>query len=592
MGGNGSVVTTANGTAFVYNNPFGGFWVADPADPFSGAARPNAWTPPLNVSWDFGADRIYGVNLGGLFVLEPFITPALFQKYPNAVDEWTLSEAMRADEAGGGIGQIEEHYKTFITEPDIAEIAGAGLNWIRVPIGFWAIETWEGEPFLESTSWQYFLRILGWARKYGLRVLLDLHALPGSQNGVSLSYSLSPVNFMNGNMGLANAQRALYYIRVLTEFVSQPAYRDLIPIFGIVNEALVGVIGMEQISSFYLQAHDMIRGITGFGAGNGPYIAIHDGFQGLTVWQGFLAGSDRIMLDQHPYLGFGAVQTDPIAAPAPNGLAGGVWPKRACDSWAPSTNARRARSAFGVTITGEFTGTFNDCGLFVSGVGANSTNPQCPEYDDWRNFNATMKEGLANFVRASYDAFGDWFFWTWKIGAAASGEIEAPLWSYQLGLRNGWIPSDPRTFVGTCAALGTAEQPWNGTFAGWQTGAPTSSVAPSSRTSLAFPPSLSNIVVPMTLLPTYTPTGTITTLSVPTTFTRAPKSVTAGVDGWFDKQDTAGGVTTVAGCGYPDEYNGIFSTTPTAPCTGPTAAAGATTVPGPAATAATTAGAV
>lgn len=75
---------------------------------------------------------------------------------------------------------------------------------------------------------------------------------------------------MNGNMGLANAQRALYYIRVFTEFISQPEYRDLIPVFGIVNEALVGVIGFEQITSFYLEAHDMIRNITGFGAGNGP----------------------------------------------------------------------------------------------------------------------------------------------------------------------------------------------------------------------------------------------------------------------------------------------------------------------------------
>lgn len=30
---------------------------------------------------------------------------------------------------------------------------------------------------------RYILRILGWARKYGLRVNLDLHTIPGSQNG-------------------------------------------------------------------------------------------------------------------------------------------------------------------------------------------------------------------------------------------------------------------------------------------------------------------------------------------------------------------------------------------------------------------------
>jgi hypothetical protein len=57
---------------------------------------------------------IYSVNLGGLFVLEPFITPALYQKYPGAVDEWTLSTLMAADTASGGLQQLETHYSTFI----------------------------------------------------------------------------------------------------------------------------------------------------------------------------------------------------------------------------------------------------------------------------------------------------------------------------------------------------------------------------------------------------------------------------------------------------------------------------------------------
>lgn len=94
------------------------------------------------------------VNIGGLFVIEPFITPAFFQRYAPATDEWELSLAMAADTAGGGLSQLEEHYKTFITEKDIADIAGAGLNWIRLPIPFWAIETYDGEPFLERVCWK------------------------------------------------------------------------------------------------------------------------------------------------------------------------------------------------------------------------------------------------------------------------------------------------------------------------------------------------------------------------------------------------------------------------------------------------------
>lgn len=40
----------------------------------------------------------------------------------------------------------------------------------------------------------------------------------------------------------------------------------------------------------------MIRNITGVGEGHGPYIAIHDGFQGTGAWADFLQGSDRVLL--------------------------------------------------------------------------------------------------------------------------------------------------------------------------------------------------------------------------------------------------------------------------------------------------------
>jgi hypothetical protein len=88
--------------------------VQDSANPFNNDARPNSWTPPLNTSWRWGVDRVYGVNLGGLFVLEPFITPDLFQRYPGTVDEFALSQAMAGDQANGGLGQLEQHYGTFI----------------------------------------------------------------------------------------------------------------------------------------------------------------------------------------------------------------------------------------------------------------------------------------------------------------------------------------------------------------------------------------------------------------------------------------------------------------------------------------------
>lgn len=84
-----------------------------------------------------------------------------------AIDEWTLCENLGANMAE----TITNHYDTFIvrspeserslpeltlapqTEEDFAMIAGAGLNWVRISIPYWAIEVYEGEPFLEGVAW-------------------------------------------------------------------------------------------------------------------------------------------------------------------------------------------------------------------------------------------------------------------------------------------------------------------------------------------------------------------------------------------------------------------------------------------------------
>ena len=117
-------------------------------------------------------------------------------------------------------------------------MAGAGLNFIRLPLPWWALgPTWGDEPFLAEVSWTYALKAFKWARKYGLRVNLDIHTSPGkrlcwccrrwlicagSANPWNHSGRGGVVNFMNGTMGYANAQRGLVYIRYIAEFISQP----------------------------------------------------------------------------------------------------------------------------------------------------------------------------------------------------------------------------------------------------------------------------------------------------------------------------------------------------------------------------------
>ncbi|KAH8794617.1 glycoside hydrolase family 5 protein [Flagelloscypha sp. PMI_526] len=539
-GGDGSEITMEDGTKFTYKNSFGGFWVSDPKNPYNSSAQPNSWTPPLSQKWDWSKDRVFGVNIGGWLVIEPFIVPSLFEKYPDALDEWDLSTMMRKDDASGGINQIEDHYKTFITEQDFARIAGAGLNWIRLPVPFWMIETWDGEPFLAKTAWTYCLKAIEWARKYGLRVDLDLHAVPGGQNGYNHGGKMGSLDFLNGPMGYANAQRTLQYIRVITEFFSQPEYQDVVQVFSIINEPMVKKIGEDVMKNFYHEAHDMIRQITG--VGKGMYIGLHDGFLGMSNWAGYLAGSDRIVLDSHPYFSFnGGGAGAPIGADG----KGGVWPQQACTAWGRSFNT--SQKAFGVTIGGEFSAGYNDCGKYlISTAPGTKTNyaGDCSFWEDARKWNATTISGVKEFTLASMDALHHFFFWTWKIGnSSVSGTPSAPLWSYSLGLDMGYMPTDPHESVGKCADFGVSAA-FDGAYEPWQTGGGDGKITDGT---LQWPPA--QISGADGEMATYTATGSIVKLPAPT-FSAA----TTTASDWANAQDTALAPAPVSGCTYPNAW--------------------------------------
>lgn len=334
-GGDGSEVTLENGDAFTYSNQFKGTWTSIP---FDNSAVAQSYTKPLSKRWDFNADKIYGVNLGGWLVLEPFIVPALYEECENietpCVDEYTLSNYYRSQ---GKLEEVlEHHYDTFITEKDFADIAAAGLNWIRLPIPFWMIETQDDEPFYAGGSFKYFQKAVQWARKYGLRINLDLHAAPGSENGFNHSGRLGDIHWMSSYMGIVNAQRTLNYIRTLTEMVTEDEYKDVVQMLSVINEPFGPTIGRDVVASFYLESYKLIRGITGTGEGNGPWIAFHDAFMGGPQWSDFLRGADRVALDIHPYIAFSGQNQDPMKEQ--------VW--KPCDAWGASTNETMRKYVF------------------------------------------------------------------------------------------------------------------------------------------------------------------------------------------------------------------------------------------------------
>lgn len=161
----------------------------------------------------------------------------------------------------------------------------------------------------------------------------------------------------------------------------------------------------------------------------------------------------------------------------------------------------------------------------------------------------------------------NWFFWTWKIGnSSATGLVEAPAWSYSLGLQEGWMPADPRSAVGQCGNT----NPFAGPLSAWQTGGTgAGTIAPSATSAYAWPPTLISNAGAATLLPSYTPTGTVATLPPPV-FTQTGKasgSLITGGNGWENPSDTAGAMVAISTCVYLDPWIGT-ATPPSPLCSG------------------------
>lgn len=119
--------------------------------------------------------EIKGVNLGNWLVLEKWMSPALFDG-TTAEDEYYLPRQLSREVYEA---RIQMHRSSYITERDFAEIKAFGMNMVRIPVPYFIFG--DCPPFIACI--QELDHAFAWAAKYGLQILIDLHTVPGSQNG-------------------------------------------------------------------------------------------------------------------------------------------------------------------------------------------------------------------------------------------------------------------------------------------------------------------------------------------------------------------------------------------------------------------------
>ena len=118
------------------------------------------------------------------------------------------------------------------------------------------------------------------------------------------------------------------------------------------------------------------------------------------------------------------------------------------------------------------------------------------------------------------------------------------MWSYKLGLQNGYMPTDPRQSIGKCGGQYPVKLNDDGL------GHPNDLISETVRQRFEWPPSIRPGNWDAVDLPQYTQTGAIPTLPVASL---APTQTASAGGGWFDLSDVQPIYTPISGCGEPSQ---------------------------------------
>ncbi|KDN52690.1 glycoside hydrolase family 5 protein [Tilletiaria anomala UBC 951] len=228
----------------------------------SGSTAPkldSSGNDPSNIKpfapWNYSDPqaKVIGVSLGGWLVLERWMYEDWFTANAgnDALDEWSFV----ANTGKNAANLLEQHWSTWVNESDFDTLLSVGVNHIRIPLGFWTmIPTTGGEPYINTTQLDHLEQVLGWMYKRNMRALIDMHAMPGSQNGDQSSGHVSTPGWFSQD----NQARSDTVIDNLISWVNASPYKSVVSSIAPVNEPC----GPGQATSDRLSTYQSFLGRT------------------------------------------------------------------------------------------------------------------------------------------------------------------------------------------------------------------------------------------------------------------------------------------------------------------------------------------
>lgn len=249
-----------------------------------------------------------GVNLGNWLVLEKWMGKSPLA-HATSEDDHGLVHEFEPDELAAA---LEEFRSTYVTEDDFRWMEEAGIDLVRIPVPYYLFGSEHHAACVEHLDDAF-----AWAEKHHIRVLVDLHTVPYSQNG-----------FDNGGyMGMCAWAQDQARIDATVDVLEKIAerYQGHPALWGIepLNEPANGmmfdinmknygahypervarskVIERSTLLAFYDEVYTRLRPILG----PDVKLVFHDQFE-LESWDHLLPTDayENIVIDTHMYLNF------------------------------------------------------------------------------------------------------------------------------------------------------------------------------------------------------------------------------------------------------------------------------------------------
>ncbi|EON68619.1 hypothetical protein W97_07877 [Coniosporium apollinis CBS 100218] len=362
----------------------------------------------MQTTWLPASGKIRGVNLGSLFIVEPWM----------ASNEWRIMgcgdaksefDCVRKLGQGAANTAFQGHWSRWITENDIATMRSYGLNTIRIPVGYWMMESivYKDSEYFPQGGLAFLDKVVGWASNNGMYIIIDLHGAPGAQvanQPFTGQYAPSAGFYQSWQY-----DRAYKFLQFMTNRIhTNNAYRN-VGMLEVLNEPIGGQPSL--VSTFYPTALNKIRETEralGKTSNNFLHVQFMNSMWGAGNPAQNLGDRHHTAYDNHRY-----PKWDPSVPKTQSGYL--------------QASCRDNVAADGLTplIVGEWS---------ISPADDVEWNGEF-EISSGRNSGFYRKWWAAQVM--AYEKQAGWVFWSWK------NELNDFRWGYKQAVEQGIIPKDP-----------------------------------------------------------------------------------------------------------------------------------------------------